>query len=131
MTYVTHVDDAAIYMYCNADDMPVQRDLRKRADRVLIAAKARAPVKSGRLKESLHLKHEPGAGGNMQWRIGSSVNYALMVHEGTRPHLIHPSLRRTLRFREGGRTIYATVVHHPGTRPHRFLTEALWTAGRG
>jgi hypothetical protein len=126
---VTHVDDAAIRRYINGNDEPVQKDLRGRAQRVLAGARARCPVDTGRLKSSLKLTHEAGLGGNMQWRVGSDLSYALMVHEGTRPHLIHPRLRRTLRFRDGGRTIYATVVMHPGTRAQPFLTEALWAEG--
>lgn len=131
MAYTTEVFDSSIKEMCNDIEGPVQRDLRARATRVLDRARALAPIETGRLKASLRLNRKMGIGGLYSYEVGSTVGYAIMVHEGTRPHLIHPNLQRTLRFKEGGRTIYATVVHHPGTRPHRFLTEALATEGIG
>lgn len=131
MPYTVSVDDSAIKAMANDSAGPIQQDLRGRANRVLDRARALCPVESGRLKGSLHLQQTPGRDGVTQYQVGSTVDYALMVHEGTRPHLIHPRLRRTLRFTEGGRTIYATVVHHPGTRPHHFLTDALASEGIG
>lgn len=131
MSYVVHVDDTAIRDMCNDPIGPVQMDLHKRAMRVLDRARALVPVQTGRLKGSLRINRTMGVGGTYGYQVGSSVSYALMVHEGTRPHLIHPRFRRTLRFREGGRTIYATVVMHPGTRPHHYLTDALASEGIG
>jgi hypothetical protein len=77
--------------------------------------------------------------------VGTDVDYAVMVHDGTRPHIIKPkrahTLRRSsrgvvkpaLRFEIGGQVVYARVVHHPGTDPRPFLDRALReeTAGRG
>lgn len=48
-----------------------------------------------------------------------------MVNDGTRPHIIRPKNAKTLRFKVGGRVVYAKVVHHPGTRPRPFLDRAL------
>jgi hypothetical protein len=48
-----------------------------------------------------------------------------MVHDGTRPHIIRPKRAQALRFRIGGRVVFAKVVHHPGTRPRPFLDKAL------
>lgn len=57
---------------------------------------------------------EPGASGR---------GYALMVHEGTRPHQIRPRPpRKSLRFTVAGRVVYATRVAHPGNRADPFLT---------
>lgn len=61
-----------------------------------------------------------------QVTIGSDVEYAALVNDGTRPHVIRP--RRAdgvLRFRVGGRVVYARVVNHPGTRARPFLDRAL------
>lgn len=51
--------------------------------------------------------------------------YAPYVNDGTRPHIIRPRTKQALRFRVGGRTVFAKVVHHPGTRARPFLDDAL------
>lgn len=59
------------------------------------------------------------------YTIGSDVSYAPYVNDGTRPHIIRPRTRQALKFTVGGRTVFAKVVHHPGTRPNPFLDRAL------
>ena len=53
-----------------------------------------------------------------------TADYALYVHEGTRPHLIRPRRAKALRFEIGGRTVFAKLVRHPGTRARPFLRNA-------
>lgn len=53
------------------------------------------------------------------------VGYASHVEYGTRPHIIRPKRRRMLRFAMGGRDVFAREVRHPGTRPYRFMRNAL------
>lgn len=54
---------------------------------------------------------------------GAGRGYALIVHEGSRPHTIRPRPpRKSLRFRVAGRVVYATRVAHPGTGADPFLT---------
>lgn len=48
-----------------------------------------------------------------------------MVNDGTRPHVIRPRAKQVLRFQVGGRTVFAKVVNHPGTKPNPFLDRAL------
>lgn len=50
---------------------------------------------------------------------------AMMHHEGTRPHIIRPRNAKVLRFKVGGKVVYASLVRHPGTKPNRFLTDNL------
>jgi hypothetical protein len=57
--------------------------------------------------------------------VGSDVEYAQMVHDGTRPHVIRPRNAQVLRFRVGGQVVFARVVNHPGTRAQPFLDRAL------
>ena len=59
------------------------------------------------------------------WTIGSDVDYARYVNDGTSPHVIRPKTKQALRFKVGGRVVYARVVNHPGTRPNPFLDRAL------
>lgn len=53
------------------------------------------------------------------------VTYASHVEFGTRPHIIRPKNRSMLRFVQGGAERFARQVRHPGTRPYRFLRNAL------
>lgn len=57
---------------------------------------------------------------------------ALWHHEGTQPHIIVPRRATRLVFWSGraGRVVYAKRVSHPGTRPNRFLVNALAVLGR-
>lgn len=57
--------------------------------------------------------------------VGSDHPIALLHHEGTRPHEIRPRRAKLLAFEVDGQVVFATVVHHPGTAPNRYLTESL------
>lgn len=65
--------------------------------------------------------------------VGSSHPIALIHHEGTKAHIILPVKARALRF--PGPTasgfVFAKVVHHPGTRPNRYLTDNIPLAMAG
>lgn len=121
----SNVYDAAIFEYCASPREPVQRDLKRRARKVEHAAKAMAGIETGRLRRSIKSEVIPGLRGIPQIRVGSSVGYAELHHEGTRPHVILPHMRHRLRFKIHGRVIYATQVFHPGTRPNHYLTTPL------
>lgn len=56
--------------------------------------------------------------------VHAKADYALYVHEGSRPHLIRPKRAQALRFQIGGRTVFAKLVRHPGTRARPFLRNA-------
>lgn len=64
------------------------------------------------------------------------VDYARYVNDGTRAHWIprggNPG-PKVLKFQYGGRTVFARVVWHPGTRANPFLDRALRevVSGRG
>lgn len=110
------------------------RELREVAPRVVNRAKVLAPVDTGRLRASIG----PAVYSRTwtlrpQATIEAGVDYAKFVHDGTRPHVIRPVRAQALRFQVGNRTVYAKVVHHPGTRARPFLDRALTeiAAGRG
>lgn len=56
--------------------------------------------------------------------VVNRAKYAEAVHEGTAAHTIVPRRGRVLRFKVGGRWMYARSVRHPGTRPRRWLRDA-------
>jgi hypothetical protein len=92
---------------------------------VVNRAKVLAPVDTGRLRASIRLERRSILGFRNRWTIGSDVVYAPWVNDGTRPHIIRPKNAKVLAFKSGGRTVFAKVVHHPGTRARPFLDRAL------
>ena len=96
-------------------------------------AKVLAPVDTGRLRASIRVEARRTATLRSRFTIGSDVEYAAFVNDGTRPHIIRPRNAQVLRFVVGGRVVFAKVVHHPGTRARPFLDQALRevAAGRG
>lgn len=108
-------------------------ELREVGPRVVNRAKILAPVDTGRLRASIKGELQGVWTLRPRFVVGTNVDYAEMVHDGTRPHVIRPRNARALRFMVNGRVVYARVVHHPGTRANPFLDRALRevTAGRG
>lgn len=100
-------------------------ELDASARRVLNRAKVLAPVDTGRLRASIRIESRRTFTLRTVYTIGSDVSYAPMVNDGTRPHLIRPKTKQALKFQVGGRTVFAKVVHHPGTRANPFLDRAL------
>lgn len=100
-------------------------ELREASRQVVNRAKVLAPVDTGRLRASI--KADPPRIFSLRGsvKVGSNVEYAAMVNDGTRPHVIKPVTAKALRFKVGGRTVFARLVHHPGTRARPFLDRAL------
>ena len=108
-------------------------ELRVVGPQVVNRAKILCPVDTGRLRASIRGQAQRTWTLRPQFVVGSDVEYATYVNDGTRPHTIRPRNARALRFVVGGEVVYARVVHHPGTRAKPFLDRALRevTAGRG
>jgi hypothetical protein len=106
---------------------------------VLNRAKILAPVDTGRLRASGSIQYSGLFSFRPKATIIFNTDYAAAVNDGTRPHIIRPRNAQALRFRIGGRVVYARVVHHPGTRANPFLDRALrevtrpagWTVTNG
>lgn len=102
-----------------------RQELEEAARQVVNRAKVLAPVDTGRLRASIRVERRRTLTLRSIYTIGSDVEYADMVHGGTRPHIIRPRTKQVLKFQVGGRTVYAKLVHHPGTRARPFLDRAL------
>lgn len=102
-----------------------RRELEISARQVMNRAKVLAPVDTGRLRASIRIESRRTFTFRSVYTVGSDLEYAAAVHDGTRPHQIRPKTARALRFRIGGRIVYARVVNHPGTRGKPFLDRAL------
>jgi len=103
----------------------VYRNMERRVRRVEAEAKRRAP---GSMGDGIRVRISRTPDGDFRGTIISSHPATIFVIGGTRPHTIRPVRARALRFTVGGRVVYATVVHHPGTRANPFLIEALRAA---
>jgi hypothetical protein len=103
-------------------------------------AKARVPRKTGNLGRSIGSE----AAGSFSVRLYAHANYAAAVEHGTKAHEIVPRTKKALRFaagaggarltgspRKGADVIFATVVHHPGTKPHPYLLPGARAAIEG
>ncbi|MEW2127109.1 HK97 gp10 family phage protein [Streptomyces sp. NPDC007259] len=102
-----------------------RNELDDAARQVLNRAKVLAPVDTGRLRASIRIESRRTLTLRSVYTIGSDVHYAPYVNDGTRPHVIRPKRAKALRFNVGGRTVFAAVVNHPGTRANPFLDRAL------
>ncbi len=102
----------------------VGRWLKDKGREIQNLAKAKVGVRTGRLRNSLHMRHMRDSRGQYVW-VGSTLNYALAHHEGTAARTIVPKSGKVLRFVSRGQIVYAHSVQHPGTKANRYLSEAL------
>ncbi len=104
------------------------RDVARVAREVETLAKLYAPVDTGRLRGSIQARPRVTFRGPTI-RVEANVNYATFVENGTDPHVIRPKNKKVLKFRVGGRVVYAKIVHHPGTKAVHFMARAVRQAG--
>lgn len=92
--------------------------------RVEANAKKRAPVNKqsggGNLRQSIYSEVPFKDRG----RVAVFANYAIYVHEGTRPHAIQVKNKKILANRRLNQ-IFGKRVQHPGTRANPFLRDAV------
>jgi len=83
------------------------------------ALQKRCPVDTGNLKN------------RTKYRIKGKVieiympMYGYFVDVGTLPHIIEPKNAKALKFKSGGKTVFAKSVRHPGTAPNPWIRETL------
>lgn len=140
------LDPAKLAALLEGPQGPVLRHIFVKADVVKAGARRRAgrskPDPLGRpRKYAAHLgdtivKRMGVVNGKAAVLIVAESPIATWHHEGTQPHVITPRRGKVLRFyapggsRSGvlgpaGNVVYARKVHHPGTKPNRFLTDSL------
>jgi phage gpG-like protein len=109
---------------------PVGREIDRRATRVLAAARGQVGIRTGQLRGNIHKEWITQPGGDVGVRVGSNVPYALLHHEGTKPHIIRARRAKLLRYiNRQGQVTFARSVFHPGTRSNKYLTDNLPLAG--
>jgi hypothetical protein len=77
------LDQAAINNLLQSKSGPVAIEVIKRSNRVLNKARRLCPVDEGRLRASLAFELRQGENGDLVGRVGTNVEYAVYVHEGT------------------------------------------------
>lgn len=105
-------------------------DLARRAELVQTRAKSlvgysEVPRADSHLRDTIVKRWVAGRQNAISILIGTSHPRAMMHHEGTRPHVIVPRNASVLVFESHGETVFAAQVNHPGTKPNRFLVDAL------
>ena len=133
---ITTFNYAEIDKLLNSPSGNTGRHLEKKAERLRDAARMQAGFNTGRLRRSIRVYGLRRSAMGQQIQIGSSVPYALMHHEGTRPHMIYPKNHRFLKFKPGrgasagwnvlaDGSVLARKVRHPGTKPNRYLSDSV------
>jgi hypothetical protein len=82
------------------------------------AGRGRSP---GTLRDSIVVRVREGP----VFEVGSADPVALWVHEGTEPHQIVGNPLLVFHWAKLGKVVAFRQVNHPGTKPNRFLVEAL------
>jgi HK97 gp10 family phage protein len=101
-------------------DKELQKATKDAGKLILATEKTEAPVKTGQLRRSITLEYRP-----ISATITPTVNYALPVHEGSKPHIITPRRKSVLAFKKNGKLIFARKVNHPGNKPNKFVERTV------
>jgi hypothetical protein len=123
------LDSKAMYKVFDSPSGIVGLHMRKIGLEILAGAKAMVGIRTGRLRRNITMRQ--GIRGRVQYvQVTADTTYALMHHEGTRPHEITGGVGRLVRFNVGGKVVYARKVQHPGTNPRKYLTVPMTRAVR-
>lgn len=131
------IDPIALARVMRGPEGPVVREMIKAGE--LVKEEAKRLVGVSRQEAGSSSKRRPGTlrdsivsriktdRGNVVVEVGSEDPIALWHHEGTIPHVIRASRAPRLVFfwPKAGRVVAFKQVNHPGTRPNRFLLNAL------
>lgn len=120
----TQFNEAGYHELVNSPTGDLNRYLKQRAERLTFLAKRQVGKHTRELEASIGYQVVSGTS-FPHILLYATSSHARMHHEGTSPHIIVPRHGRYLRFRAGGKIVYAKVVKHPGTRPNRFFTDHL------
>lgn len=140
--------------------LSVDRGVGRAAAEGAIEARSSGRFKnrSGELRRNIKARFLKSDGNSVEWELISLMPYSRFVQEGTPPHEIRPKAAhglkgplqkgqtrratgkgphehivgrgRALRWVVGGRSVFARVVHHPGTQPDPFMTPGYFKAER-
>ena len=84
------------------------------------AVKAATPVRTGRLRSGWKIRMNRARLG----RLVNRVPYGVFIIKGTKAHHIYPRNKKVLKFKIGGKDVFAAHVFHPGTKANDFVSRA-------
>lgn len=87
-------------------------------------AKRRAPVNKSYGGGTLRQSIRSGMASRYSGFVEVGAKYGVYVHEGTRPHVIRPRIKRVLANTRTGQ-FFGRLVRHPGTKAQPFLKDAV------
>lgn len=126
--YRLTIYDSKLHAFLNTpnsgDSKDLWRYIERRLKLTVFASKRDVGVRTGALRASISGYHLGNSTGQYAG-VRAVRPYALMHHEGTRPHLIKPNSAPQLVFMSKSRIIRTSIVHHPGTKPNKFLSNNL------
>jgi len=121
------IDGVKMHELLHGKDGAVGRWMFGRAQVVQMAAVAQCPKRTNKLSESIVKRmYETPAG--LDVVIAAQQPYAIFVHEGTKPHVIQGNPILAFNWGNGPNgagTYFFRSVHHPGTKPNKFLSDNL------
>lgn len=118
-------NEPEVYRVLNHPSGMVGQHMYRIGKRMQAAARIQVRRRTGLLAASIQVSQSAGEHGQTM-TVRASVPYAILVHEGTAPHLISGRNGGMLRFTKGTRVIYSRAVVHPGTRANKFLSDQLY-----
>lgn len=92
----------------------VQKALSLATTKTQASARKEAPVRTGNLRRHIDFTLKPFKG-----IVESKAEYGIYVHQGTRPHIITPSKKKALYWKEAPHPVKS--VRHPGTKANPFM----------
>ena len=127
-------DEQELAALLESPEGAVARDLLRRGLNVESQAKLNASggppgpkVQTGRLRASITTQLDRDERG-LVVRVGTNVEYARYVEEGTPPHRIQARRKKALHWKGARHPVFA--VNHPGTRARPYLRPALEAVAR-
>lgn len=115
------LDNGALKKFLTTEATRIVRDGQRA---VLNSAKLRSPVDTGALRSSHTAGNVTVSGNHVTAEVEATQDYAMFVHEGTRPHVIRPRRAKVLTWGSGAGRAFARSVNHPGTRRRPWLLNA-------
>lgn len=133
VTATVVIDDARLARMLQGRDGAVGRVMAGFAGTVTqdvrIVARERVNHPTGEYLRGISSHIRPGPMGTMV-EVRADAPHSAVLEGGSSPHTIRPA--RTggvLRFRVGGRVVFARKVEHPGTRPYHILRDGVRRSG--
>ena len=123
------IDESQLRAVLSAPDSKAVRLVQSAQRQTLNAAKIRAPVDTGQLRNSHKAEPVSVQGDKIRATItadgGAKQNYALAVHEGYPARVIVPRRKKFLSWKGPEGRVFARAVNHPGAPARPWLRNAL------